>query len=134
MNHWFSGEDHIVVVLDEVSVNISCGLHPWERHPERPTRLVITARLYAPLTAPRAADAPIVDYDLVRNRILALEGEGHIDLLETIADRIADTCFADSRVEACALSIRKPDIYNESRGAGIDLFRTRAGWSRKADA
>ena len=44
----FSGEDHIVVVLDEVSVNISCSLHPWERHPERPTRLFITARLYAP--------------------------------------------------------------------------------------
>lgn len=130
MKDWFSGEDHIVVVLDEVCVNISCGLHPWERHPERPTRLLVSARLYAQLTAPRAADTPIVDYDLVRNRILALEGEGHIDLLETIADRIAETCFADARVEACALSIRKPDIYNESRGAGIDLFRTRAGWSR----
>ncbi len=128
MLDFFAGEDHIVVVLDEVSVNISCGLHPWERHPERPTRLLITARLYAPLTTPRAADAPIVDYDLIRNRILALEGEGHIDLLETIADRIAETCFADSRVKACALSIRKPDIYNESRGAGIELFRTRARW------
>jgi 7,8-dihydroneopterin aldolase/epimerase/oxygenase len=130
MLDFFAGEDHIVVVLDEVSVNISCGLHPWERHPERPTRLLITARLYAPLTTPRAADAPIVDYDLIRNRILALEGEGHIDLLETIADRIAETCFADLRVQACALSIRKPDIYNESRGAGIELFRTRARWQK----
>ena len=94
MNDLFSGEDHIVVALDEVCVNISCGLHPWERHPERPTRLFITARLYAPLTTPRAADEPIVDYDLVRNRIRALESEGHIDLLETIADRIAESCFA----------------------------------------
>ena len=128
MMDFFSGEDHIVVVLDEVSVNISCGLHPWERHPERPTRLLITARLYAPMTTPRAAEVAIVDYDLIRNRILALEGEGHIDLLETIADRIAETCFADARVKACALSIRKPDIYNESRGAGIEVFRTRARW------
>jgi dihydroneopterin aldolase len=129
MMDFFSGEDHIVVVLDEVSVNISCGLHPWERHPERPTRLLITARLYAPLTTPRAAEVAIVDYDLIRNRILALEGEGHIDLLETIADRIAETCFKDLRVQACALSIRKPDIYNESRGAGIEVFRTRSRWS-----
>ena len=135
MMDFFSGEDHIVVVLDEVSVNISCGLHPWERHPERPTRLLVTARLYAPLKTPRAADAAIVDYDLIRNRILALEGEGHIDLLETIADRIAETCFADQRVQACALSIRKPDIYNESRGAGIELFRTRARWiGQKSDS
>ena len=129
MKDLFSTEDHIVVVLDDVCVNISCGLHAWERHPERPTRLMVSVRLYAPLTTPRAADAPIIDYDIVRNRILSLENEGHIDLLETIADRIIDSCFKDPRVTACALSVRKPDIYNESRGAGIDLFRTRERWS-----
>ena len=129
MNDLFSGEDHIVVALDEVCVNVSCGLHPWERHPERPTRLMVSVRLYAPLVTPRAADAPIIDYDLVRKRIRALEDEGHIDLVETVADRITDSCFTDERVVACRLSIRKPDIYNETRGAGIDLFRTRARWS-----
>jgi dihydroneopterin aldolase len=129
MKELFSAEDHIVVVLDEVCVNISCGLHPWERHPERPTRLLISARLYAPLTTPRAGDAPIIDYDVVRNRILSLENEGHIDLLETVADLVVDACFANDRVVACDLKIRKPDIYNESRGAGIDMYRTRARWS-----
>ncbi|MCI4677594.1 dihydroneopterin aldolase [Rhodoblastus acidophilus] len=129
MNDLFYGEDHIVVRLDEVCVNVSCGLHPWERHPERPTRLMISVRLYAPLTARCAADQPIIDYDLVRDRIRALENEGHIDLVESVADRIVDSCFHDERVVACRLSIRKPDIYNETRGAGIDLFRTRARWS-----
>ncbi|WP_294538528.1 dihydroneopterin aldolase [uncultured Rhodoblastus sp.] len=131
MKEFFSAEDHIVMTLEEVCVNISCGLHPWERHPERPTRLILTVRLYAPLRTARAADAPIVDYDIVRKRILDLENEGHIDLLETIADLIVDSCFAEPRVAACGVTIRKPDIYNESRGAGIDLFRTRAGWSGK---
>jgi 7,8-dihydroneopterin aldolase/epimerase/oxygenase len=129
MKELFSGEDHIVITLDEVCVNVSCGLHPWERHSERPTRLMISVRLYAPLTTPRAADAPIIDYDIVRNRIRALENEGHIDLVETIADRIVASCFTDARVVACSISIRKPDIYNETRGAGVDLFRTRARWS-----
>jgi dihydroneopterin aldolase len=129
MKPFYPPEDHIVVALDEVCVNISCGLHPWERHPERPTRLMVSARLYAPLLTARAADAPIIDYDVVRQRILDLENHGHIDLLETVADLIVDSCFQDPRVTACSLSIRKPDIYNESRGAGIDLFRTRARWS-----
>lgn len=129
MNDLFSGEDHIAVALDEVYVNVNCGLHPWERHPERPTRLLISVRLYAPLTARRAADEPIIDYDVVRDRIRALENEGHIDLLETVADRIVESCFHDARVAACRVAIRKPDIYNETRGAGIDLFRTRKRWS-----
>lgn len=128
MHKFFSGEDHIVVALDEVSVNVSCGLHPWERHPERPTRLIVSVRLYAPLTLRRAEDMPIIDYDVVRARILALQNEGHIDLVETVADRVTEACFADPRVVACWLSVRKPDIYNETKGAGIDLFRTRAGW------
>ena len=132
MKELFSGEDHIVLALDEVCVNISCGLHPWERHPERPTRLMVSARLYAPLTTPRADQMPIIDYDRVRNRILALENEGHIDLLETVADRVTDACFSDARVLACQVSVRKPDIYNESRGAGVDLFRTRARWTAPA--
>ncbi len=129
MNDLFSGEDHIAVALDEVCVDVSCGLHPWERHAERPTRLVISVRLYAPLKARHAADEPIIDYDIVRDRIRALEREGHIDLLETVGDRIVNSCFRDERVVACRLSIRKPDIYNETRGAGIDLFRTRKRWS-----
>lgn len=129
MRDLFSGEDHIVVALDDVCVNVSCGLHPWERHPERPTRLMISVRLYAPLATRCAADQKIIDYDVVRERIRALENEGHIDLVETVADRIVDSCFHDQRVVACLLSIRKPDIYNETRGAGIDLFRTRARWS-----
>jgi dihydroneopterin aldolase len=129
MKDLFGGEDHIVVALDEVCVTVNCGLHPWERHPERPSRLLISVRLYAPLVTARAADAPIIDYDVIRDRILALETEGHIDLVETVADRITEACFADARVIACSVSIRKPDIYNETRGAGIDVVRTRARWS-----
>ncbi|MCW2315220.1 dihydroneopterin aldolase [Rhodoblastus acidophilus] len=129
MTDFFNGEDHIVLALDEVSVNVSCGLHPWERHPERPTRLIISVRLYAPLSTARAEQMKIIDYDKVRNRILALEKDGHIDLLETVADKVVDACFGDKRVAACRISVRKPDIYNETRGAGIDLFRTRARWA-----
>lgn len=128
MHKFFSGEDHIVVALDEVSVNVSCGLHPWERHPERPTRLIVSVKLFAPLTQRRAEHMPIIDYDVVRARILALQNEGHIDLVETVADRVTEACFSDPRVKACWLSVRKPDIYNETKGAGVELFRTRAGW------
>jgi dihydroneopterin aldolase len=132
MKDLFSVEDHIVLALDDVSVNVSCGLHPWERHPERPTRLIISVRIFAPLATARAEQMKIIDYDKVRNRILALEKDGHIDLLETVADRVVDACFGDKRVVACQVCVRKPDIYNETRGAGIDLFRTRARWSPPA--
>lgn len=32
-----------------------------------------------------------------------------VDLIETLADRIATTCFARSRVQACQITVHKPE-------------------------
>jgi dihydroneopterin aldolase len=130
MNPMFSTSDFIAAALDDVAVNVRCGLHPWERHAEHPNRLAISLRLFAPLAQGRAAQAPIIDYDRLRNFIKGLESREHVDLIETLADEIAGACFADGRVEACFISIRKPDIFPETHGAGVDVYRTRAGWFR----
>ena len=132
MNGLYSQEDHIVIALDDVVVNVRCGLHPWERYPEHPNRLSISVKLFAHLREARAAQMPIIDYDHIRNHIRGLERSEHIDLLETIIDNITRECFADSRVEACFVSVRKLDIFSEARGAGVDAFRTRAQWDESA--
>lgn len=118
--------DHVVVVLDSVNVNVKCGLHPWERHPERPNRLKISIKLFVPIASGSIARlGPIVDYDHIRDFLVSLERLPHIDLLEELADLILDVCFHDVRVESCSLSIRKPDIFNEADGAGINIYRSR---------
>jgi dihydroneopterin aldolase len=128
MTESFSPQDHLIVALDDVVVNVRCGLHPWERYPDHRNRLSISIKLYAHLQTRRAADMPIIDYDRIRTHILALEKSDHIDLLETIVDGLCAECFVDPRVEACRVSVRKLDIFAETRGAGIDVFRTRAHW------
>jgi dihydroneopterin aldolase len=132
MNGLFSLADHVAIALDDVIVNVRCGVHPWERHPERPNRLCISVRLFAHLQHARTAQMPIIDYDHIRDYIRSLEVSDHIDLLETIIDSITQRCFVDQRVEACFIAIRKLDIFNETRGAGIDAFRTRAQWIKGA--
>jgi hypothetical protein len=34
-------------------------------------------------------------------------------------------------VQACRISLMKPDIFNEVEGAGIEVFRTRDSWEAK---
>ncbi len=129
MQPLYSLSDHAIVALDGVVVNVRCGLHPWERFAARPNRLSVSVKLFAPLGTSRLADTPIIDYDPIRNHIRSLEQADHIDLLETIVDSVTGACFADPRVQACFVSIRKLDIFAETAGAGIDVFRTRAQWS-----
>lgn len=125
MSFRHADQDHVCVSLDEAIVEVKCGLHPWERHPERPNRLKFSIQLYARLHGPRLEGSAFIDYDPIREAILALSARDHIDLLETIVDELVAVCFADPRVEACRVSVRKTNIFNEVAGAGIDVFRNR---------
>lgn len=124
--------DFARIRLRDVEVAVKCGLHPWERHPERPTRLLIDVDLFASLDAGPTAQGGFIDYDHVRNFIRMLPDRPHVDLLETIVDDIIGACFELERVEACRVCVTKPDIFNEAGGAGIDVTRTRASWSAQA--
>jgi 7,8-dihydroneopterin aldolase/epimerase/oxygenase len=61
--------------------------------------------------AAAAADdlAGTVDYGAVASRVTAVvEGEP-VDLIETLAQRIADTCLADRLVEQVEVTVHKPE-------------------------
>lgn len=118
-------------LLCGVEVDVRCGLHPWERHPQRPNRLSVDVEMYSAWPVPtRTADgAPLpgyVDYDRVRDFILAWRDRpDHVDLLETLLTELTDFVFQDQAVEACRVRILKPDIFAETRGVGVELFRRR---------
>jgi dihydroneopterin aldolase len=119
--------DYARVSLKNLHLTVKCGLHAWERHPERPNRLVVNIDMYAPWPLPPRADGSpgFIDYDDVRRGLLAWEGREHVDLLETLVEDAIALCFADPLVQACRVSIMKPDIFEEADGAGVEVFRNR---------
>jgi dihydroneopterin aldolase len=120
--------DHVVVKLENVVVEAACGVHPWERHPERPNKLSINVMLFAKLNDRRLREFGYIDYDGIRDFLKRFPSRPHTDLLETLLDEIVDKCFADERVDACRVSIMKLAIFNEIGAAGVEVFRTRANW------
>jgi dihydroneopterin aldolase len=119
-------QDYLCAKLARVEVQVQVGLHPWELHPEKPTRLWVDVELYAFDPPPRPAGLyEVIDYDRVRNFLKSWEQKPHTPLLETLAEELVEFSFADERVDAVRVSLLKPDIFNETRGAGIELFRRR---------
>ncbi len=114
--------DHVRVVLERIEVLVACGLHAWERHPERPNRLWVDVEMFA---AWSAGGDGYVDYDRVRRHVLGWQGQPHVDLLETLLKDLTDFIFLDEAVQACRVRIAKPDIFPETRAAGVELFRRR---------
>lgn len=50
-----------------------------------------------------------VDYAELAARVARTVGEGSVDLIETLAERIAATCLADERIERVEVTVHKPE-------------------------
>ncbi len=69
----------------------------------------------------------VVCYGNVVDNIKAIIARGHVNLIETLADMIAESALADRRVLAAKVRIEKPDIIPECQSVGIEIERLQAG-------
>lgn len=86
------------------------GFYPAERRQGQ--RFVVDLRCWLDLSPAAATDdlAETIDYaGLVAAVVGDIEGEP-VDLLETLATRIADRCLHDRRVRQVAVTVHKPDV------------------------
>ncbi len=67
----------------------------------------------------------VVDYGCVVAAIRNIVDGGHFHLIETLAERIAESCLVDARVLVASISIEKPDILPGCRTVGIAIERHR---------
>jgi len=69
--------------------------------------------------------ANVVCYEEVVNSIKALVASGHLNLVETLAERIASTCLQDARVSVARVRIEKLSAIPEAASVGVEIERAR---------
>jgi dihydroneopterin aldolase len=67
--------------------------------------------------------ARVVDYEAIVNRVRAVVAAGHVNLVETLAERIAETCLADPRIVAARVRVEKLDVFADAASAGVEIER-----------
>lgn len=68
----------------------------------------------------------VVCYNRVIEGIRAILSAGHINLAETLAERIADISLDDGRVRAARVRVEKLDVVAEATSVGIEIERRKA--------
>lgn len=99
------------------------GIHPYER--ELAQRVRFNVDLDVRGTAAPAGIAQVVSYEDVVLGIKKIIGMGHIDLVETLAESIAEFCFSDPRVLAARVRVEKLDVFEEAESVGVEIERRR---------
>jgi dihydroneopterin aldolase len=69
--------------------------------------------------------ARVVDYAAIVNRVRAIVRAGHVQLIETLAERLAETCLEDGRVTVARVSVEKLDVFPDAAAAGVEVERRR---------
>ena len=67
----------------------------------------------------------VVCYEDIAAGVRAIVGGGHINLVETLADRLASFCLQDSRVEAVRVRVEKLDVFPDVASVGTEILRIR---------
>ncbi len=62
--------------------------------------------------------ARVVDYETLAERVRGIVAAGHVRLVETLAERIAEVCLADRRVHLARVRVEKLDIFQDADVGG----------------
>lgn len=67
----------------------------------------------------------VVDYEAITDKVRDLIAKGHINLAETMAERIAQLCFEDPRIKAARVRVEKLYALPGAESAGVEIERLR---------
>ena len=109
------------IVLEDFQLDLDIGFHEFEIG--NPQRLLVTIEVWVDERSFAASDeaGSAWDYDFLRTEIGALAAGRRFNLQETLVREIYDLIAARRGVTALRVSTRKPDIYPDCGGVGVEL-------------
>lgn len=108
-------------------LRLECVIGVGEEERRAPQELRLSIELELELRSACASDAieDTVHYGDLARAIQALAVKTSDRLLERLAQRIAELCLEDPRVEAAHITLVKPGAIAAAEGAGVRLHRWR---------
>jgi dihydroneopterin aldolase len=107
----------------DLVVPSSIGIHRHER--DAPQRVRVTVEIdIAPLFSTESDSiGAVLSYDNVVAAVKKIISLGHINLVETLADRIATNCLEDARVVKVKVVVEKLDVLGGEATVGAEIVR-----------
>ena len=129
------------VFLRDLVLAASIGVHPHEHAAPQRVRINVDlgvdddgARPLSRRSVGRDELYRVVDYEKVADTVRAIVGSGHVRLVETLAERIAEACLVDGRVLLARIRVEKLDIFADAVSAGVEIERRQTELSTRQNA
>lgn len=99
------------------------GVHPHEQGAAQRVRLNLD--LGVAESGPMRTDAlaDVVDYQALVLRVRAALADRHVNLVETLAEQVAQLCLEDPRVRSARVRVEKLDAIADAAAVGVEIER-----------
>ena len=99
------------------------GVYRHERNGKQRVRINLDLDIAEPATPPADRLADVVDYETLVVGLRRLTEAGHVNLVETLAERIAGICLSDARVRRARVRVEKLDVFADMDSVGVEIER-----------
>jgi dihydroneopterin aldolase len=116
----------IRLFVRDLVLSARIGVHQHERIADQRVRINLELEVKAPSVINDDLEN-VVCYGEIMTGIRHVVGAGHVNLAETLAERIAAMCLIDRRVLSAKVRIEKLDVFAEAASVGVEIERRRPG-------
>lgn len=118
-----SGQQTDTIFLQDLRVDTVVGIWDWERK----IRQTVSIDLEMATDIRKAAASDDIEdtlnYKAVAKRVQQFVADSEFKLVETLAERIADTVLAEFDIEWLQLRVCKPGAIRNSKYVGVSIYR-----------
>ncbi|MGH1403152.1 MAG: dihydroneopterin aldolase [Alphaproteobacteria bacterium] len=113
------------VLIRDLTLEISAGIYEHEKAQKQ--RVVFNVEMNVQSNENKALSSidDVVSYEKIVNEISNISEEKHYELLEELAEKIAQNCLINPQVLSVIVRAEKPDIIKEAACVGVEICRAR---------
>ena len=114
-----------IIYLRDLRIETTIGIYDWERRVRQ--TVVLDIEMGTDISKAAASDKieDTLNYKAVAKRIIAFVSESEFELVETLAERVADILLHEFSVPWCRLRLNKQGAVRGVRDVGVVIERGR---------
>lgn len=120
------GTDGDFVFLRGLEIEAVIGIWEWERRIRQKVRIDLEMGVDIPRAAAGDRIEDTLNYKSVAKRVQEFVGTSSFQLVETLAERIAEIVLTEFDVPWLRLTVNKPGAIRGARDVGVCIRRSRA--------
>jgi dihydroneopterin aldolase len=114
------------IFIRDLRVDMMIGVYDSEKNAAQPVVINLEADFTAPHNWRGDSYENVICYDTIAKAVRKIAASGHVNLVETLAEHIADFCMQDKRTTGVTVRVEKTAVFPDARSAGVEIRRLRA--------